>query len=300
MKKIISTTSFTLLLCLLPLAVSAANLNVDSVLLKSENRFIHAQIYESLARLQTYHPDVKPEEFQRFKNLELFIECKNYPRAKKVNYLRRLIAYIISLENPTKKSWFSNGRISDALQFYPVAIDAEQTGRLPLTLQSNKSYFLKTYYLLQGIPAADSFLFSYAKENPDEALKYFEFWSDQSFSNQLLKDICSSAPLSVSRYFQVMGDIRERVFNTEDSVFNALEKIYKTPGTKPVDYLMLQYYVKNQPIPVPLEDLQTNKTLYFKILSDLHFADNALGKYSIDQKLKELSIDVIREINYYA
>jgi hypothetical protein len=45
--------------------------------------------------------------------------------------------------------------------------------------------------------------------------------------------------------------------------------------------------------------MMNNKVLYFKTLAELHFTPEVYGKYSVDQQLKLLSTDIVREINYY-
>lgn len=271
----------------------------DSFLIHTENRNFHLQIGKQLDRIESEYKVLQPGIRKQISVLQVYIQLKEISNPKKVFYLQVLIDYLTKLSGPQAASFIKSGRVLGNLRFYSAIIDFNERGELLGLLQRDELSSVKAVPLFSSMAGAREFLLQFALKDPDEVLRNYDAFRQEKYAPEVLIKIAGFAPLTIQKYLSSYNEVRKAIYANPDTVCRSLVRIYSDPAYRFYAFLFIDQVLKGQAIPAKVEDLGSNKILFFKTLSDMHFRPEVMGKYSIDQQLKLLSTDIIREINYY-
>lgn len=173
-----------------------------------------------------------------------------------------------------------------------------ETNRIKAIIKSDLLTALKVVPFFVDKPYAKDVLRLAARVYPSEVLKYYGQFAFQSYSDDILDELCAHAPAHVSFY---MGG--------NNPVFVALQEaqgykhidhmmsLYRQVGSNSKAYILLDDVVNYRMSAKEAHELGRQRTDLFKHLLKLRTNGKIIGGYSVDDELTYLATRKVREIN---
>lgn len=173
-----------------------------------------------------------------------------------------------------------------------------EVNRITAIIKSDLLTALKVVPFFVDKPYARDVLRLAARVYPSEVLKHYGQFAFQSYSDDILDQLCAHAPAHVSFY---MGG--------NNPVFVALQEaqgykhidhmmsLYRQVGSNSKAYILLDDVVNYRLSASEAHELGRQRTDLFKHLLKLRTNGNIIGGYSVDDELTYLATRKVREIN---
>lgn len=173
-----------------------------------------------------------------------------------------------------------------------------ETNRIKAIIKSDLLTALKVVPFFVDKPYAKDVLRLAARVYPSEVLKHYGQFAFQSYSDDILDELCAHAPAHVSFY---MGG--------NNPVFVALQEaqgykhidhmmsLYRQVGSNSKAYILLDDVVNYRMSAKEAHELGRQRTDLFKHLLKLRTNGKIIGGYSVDDELTYLATRKVREIN---
>ena len=173
-----------------------------------------------------------------------------------------------------------------------------EVNRITAIIKSDLLTALKVVPFFVDKPYAKDVLRLAARVYPSEVLKHYGQFAFQSYSDDILDQLCALAPAHVSFY---MGG--------NNPVFVALQEaqgykhidhmmsLYRQVGSNSKAYILLDDVVNYRLSASEAHELGRQRTDLFKHLLQLRTKGNIIGGYSVDDELTYLATRKVREIN---
>lgn len=146
-------------------------------------------------------------------------------------------------------------------------------------------------------PIAYLFLMEASKTYPEEVLRNYGDFADQSWAKSVIEETAKFAPLSVKKYLGGGHPINFVLNNSNDTIVKLILNIYRLYGVKTNAYVLIDG-IYNKMLSIEKADSVTKVDLrYLMFMLRIRKKDNPLAKYSLDRELEYTALKYVRNIN---
>lgn len=173
-----------------------------------------------------------------------------------------------------------------------------ETDRITAMLSSDILTTLNVIPFFDTKPYASKILQKAAKIYPSEVLKHYGDFAFQTYSVDVLEELCKSAPAHVSFYMGTPNVVFTAMKNaTGKPTIDRMMEIYRNVGSNSKAYILLDDIDSYRLTMNEAHNMGKNRESLYKHLQEVRINPNVLGGYSIDNELTYIATQKVREIN---
>lgn len=212
--------------------------------------------------------------------------------------------YLTNLSN-TVQSWYSDAldgyfvfkRYQDRIEnMYYLYKNLDKASLLDF-LKRHADASMSNIACFSERRAAFDFLKYYANYKPNQILDQSKEYNKEMYFDTLLVELCKVAPSTVTRYLVSNDPIARSIKNSQDPYMIRLVDMFNHLGMGSQAYVLFDDIYNNRLTYYDADSIARNKYALYRNLIKIRATQNPYGNYSIDDKLNELSLTFVREIN---
>lgn len=141
------------------------------------------------------------------------------------------------------------------------------------------------------------FLKFYALVEPHAILIQSKELFKEKYFDSLVTHIAKLAPTAVLKYYYTKDPIADALKKSNDTIVKKLLHMYTILGTTSKAYPLLHDVVIGKYTYYEADSVASNEYRLFKALIKIRSSSGPVGEYSVDEKLNELALIYVREVN---
>jgi hypothetical protein len=219
---------------------------------------------------------------------------KNATDGEKKNYIANLY---LTLKNINDKNV---GLLSFYEKLFAQIINvlqAKENNQLETELYRNVYASLQIIPFYKLAPETKPFLIAAASIYPDEVLKKYNEFADQSWAAEVIVETAKSSPLSIKKYLGSYQPIRQILNASQDSAIHIILRIYQKYGVKSNAYALTDGIYRHDYSLEKGDTIGKSDIRYLVNLLKLKKYNYILGNYSVDKELEYLALKYVRTVN---